>query len=113
MWALQHAQSPPGIMRSLRSPPWDGQGETEVGRSTLAAPMAPGGCLAQTEKSRPLELLQGRAERKARLGDPSGQTGIPVGGGRPSNLSPLRKVCSTERDGDAKLGGGRCQWSGD
>lgn len=75
--------------------------------------LAPGGCLAQTEESEPPELLQGRGERKAGLRGPSGQTGIPTREGRPSNLSPLRKVWSTEIDGDAKLGRGRCQWSGD
>ena len=104
--ALQHAESPPDVMRSLRSPHWDGQGEIGMGRSTLAtpAPIAPGGCLAQTEESEPLGLLQGRGERKARFGGPSGQIGMPVGGGGPSNLSPLHKVWSTKRDGETKLG---------
>ena len=74
-----------------------------MGRSTLAAPIAPGGCLAQTEESEPPELLQGRGGRKAGLRGPSRQTGIPMREGRPSNLSPLCKVWSTERDGDAKL----------
>ena len=77
-----------------------------MGRSTLAtpAPIAPGGCLAQTEESEPLGLLQGRGERKARFRGPSGQIGMPVGGGGPSNLSPLHKVWSTKRDGETKLG---------